>query len=340
MTAEVRLAVDVMSGDHGLRSSIPAAVRAVDADPELSLTLVGDQALITAALGRTHNSRLSLLPASATVAMDASPLDVLRDSSDNPLRIGLDAVAAGSAAGMVSAGNTGALMVLARQALGMLPGFSRPALCSALPVSNGHSYMLDLGANVDCRAAQLHEFARLGIALVSALHADATPAVALLSNGHEATKGNDQIRLCYQYLQDDPEVNFIGSIEANELLSGNAAVVVCDGMLGNIALKAMEGTAAHAARRLESQLGSSLAARLAAKLLTGPLASWRTTIDPASYSGAFMLGLNGVVVKSHGHSDGDSFANAIAQTALCVRNKMVPTLQQHFKVDAAETRLF
>ena len=123
------------------------------------------------------------------------------------------------------------------------------------------------------------------------------------------------------------------------MLNGKAAVVVCDGMMGNIALKAMEGAAAHAAQRLQVDLGSSLAARLAARTLTAALASWRRSIDPASYSGAFMLGLNGVVVKSHGHSDDNSFTNAIAQAAMCVRNNMVPTLQQHFKTDVAETRL-
>lgn len=339
MTAAVRLAVDVMSGDHGLRSSIPAALRAVAADPQLSLSLVGDEAAISAALGRDPGPQLCITPAAGIVAMDASPVDVLRDSSDNSLRIGIAAVAEGAAAGMVSAGNTGALMVLARQAVGMLPGFSRPALCSALPVVNGYSYMLDLGANVDCRASQLHEFARLGAALVTALHADPAPRVALLSNGHEPGKGNEQIRLCHEYLQQDQRLNFIGNIEAGELLAGNAAVVVCDGMLGNVALKAMEGTAAHATERLQAQLTASLSARMAARLAARALSRWRKYVAPASYSGAFLLGLNGVVVKSHGHSDADSFANAIAQAALCVRNNMVPTLAQHFKLEQPETRL-
>jgi glycerol-3-phosphate acyltransferase PlsX len=338
LTAEVRLAVDVMSGDHGLRSAIPAAVRALAADPQLSLILVGEQAAISAALGRYSSPRLSITPASTTVAMDASPVDVLRDTSDNSLRLAIAAVANGAAAGMVSAGNTGALMVLARQGLGMLPGFNRPALCSALPVAAGYSYMLDLGANVDCRAGQLHEFARLGAALVAALHADSAAPVALLSNGHESGKGNEQIRLCYQRLQEDQQLNFIGNIEASELLDGKAAVVVCDGMLGNVALKAMEGAAAHAAQRLQSKLSASVLARLLRRLLTKLLVNWRKSIDPASYSGAFLLGLNGVVVKSHGHSDADSFANAIAQAAQCVRNNMVPTLEQHFKLQLPETR--
>ena len=329
MSAQVDLAVDLMSGDRGLSVSLPASLQALRNDPCLRLRLVGDEHAINNAIGSDLPAQASIVHAPDIVPMDARPAVVLRQANDSSMRRALELLAAGQVQGVVSAGNTGALMALARQRVTMLSGFSRPAFCSALPLPFGICYLLDLGANVDCSASQLHEFAAMGSALVSALHGVDSPRVALLSNGKEAAKGNEQIQQARVLLEADQDLNFVGFVEGDDLFANLAEVIVCDGLLGNVALKSMEGTARLLASRLNASYARSPWRRLLAMLCTGVLRELRNEMNPELHNGAFLLGLQGVVVKSHGASSVDSFSAALQQAADCVKHAMVQHMARH-----------
>jgi phosphate acyltransferase len=296
-----------MSGDHGLRSSIPASLKFLQEHPALHLHLIGDQASLSESFSAVDPQSFSFVHSTDVIPMDASVREVLRArESSSSMQLALDLVAAGECQGIISAGNTGALMALAMRTLGMRDGYSRPALCAAVPTLQNPCFMLDLGANVDCQAEQLLEFALLGHDLATGLSArgesGAGPRVALLSNGSEPGKGNEQTRRAYELMQEHPEFNFIGNIEASEIQQGAADVLVCDGFTGNIALKAMEGTG----RYLRQILGSKQPAL-------------DSIMNPQRYNGALMLGLNGVVVKSHGGADSDGFYAALIQALQCTQ---------------------
>ena len=239
------------------------------------------------------------------------------------------AKAAGEVDGVVSAGPTAALMALGRRRISMLPGFSRPALCSAMPVEQGFSYMLDLGANVDADTESLHEFARLGIALIAALEDVREPRVALLSNGSEPGKGNLAIRDAAKRFEADPGINYIGYIEGDSLYCGDADLIVCDGLLGNVALKTAEGTATFAAKLINRSFGRHWWLKLVAAAAAPTLRELQAALSAERHGGAFLLGLRGVVVKSHGSAGEDGFRAALDQAARCVENDMVPRLAQH-----------
>lgn len=311
MSTKVHLAVDAMSGDHGLLSSIPASLKALRNFPGLHLHLVGNRTEIQQALDADGEHRLTIEHSDSVIPMAANVRTVLRSKPlGSSIQKSLDLLKQGTVSGVVSAGNTAALLTLAKRSLGMRPGFSRPALCSAVPTTSGECHMLDLGANVDCRPARLLEFAMMGTALVHALRPQAGARVALLSNGTEASKGNRQVRRARKLLESSPYINFCGFIEADQIQHGQADVVVCDGFAGNIALKAMEGTGRYLRSQLQSlQAGSGASS---AKLLR-----W---MNPNRYNGAFLLGLNGVVVKSHGGSDAEGFLTAILQALQCTNN--------------------
>ena len=300
-----------MSGDHGLRSSVPASLKALRDFPGLHLHLVGNRAEIQQALDADGDQRLTIEHSESVIPMAANVRTVLRSKPlGSSMARSLDLLKQGVVSGVVSAGNTAALMTLAKRSVGMRPGFSRPALCSAVPTTTGECHMLDLGANVDSRPARLLEFAMMGTALARTLRPQARARVALLSNGSEASKGNRQVRRARKLLESSPHINFCGFIEADQIQQGQADVVVCDGFAGNIALKAMEGTGRYLREQLQSlQAGSGVSS---AKLLR-----W---MNPNRYNGAFLLGLNGVVVKSHGGSDAEGFLIAIRQALQCMKN--------------------
>ncbi|MEH6589654.1 MAG: phosphate acyltransferase PlsX [Halioglobus sp.] len=323
----VHLAVDMMSGDSGLRITIPAVFQALQDFPRITLHLTGDSSAIEKAVTAwpdVFHARVNIIHAPDCLAGDVNPATVLKKDHDSSASAALKLVSDGVASAVISAGNAGALMILARKIIGVLQDNNRPALCSQFPTETGFSLLLDLGANVDCSAEQLQYFAVLGSALHSALYAGAQAKVGLLSNGVEATKGNAVVRRAAQYFSDAPDIDYRGYIEANQLHRGEVDVVVVDGFVGNIALKAIEGTAEIASNELKRLVdASSLNGDLAQEILQ----KFALAMDPELHNGAFLLGLSGVVVKAHGDSSVEGFVSSIAQALLCEELSMTAKMK-------------
>ena len=320
-----------MSGDFGLRITVPAALKALQSFPNIFLHLVGDESSLKNALStwpESERSRVTTLHAPDDLKMGHQPSDVLKNLDSSPIRIALEALARQQVVAVVSAGNAGALMILARKLVGMLEDAGRPAFCSAFPTRNGVSLMLDLGANVDCPAEQLCSFAVLGSALFSSLYSQPSPRVALLSNGVEAGKGNLQSRRAAALIEGNPQLNYSGYIEANTLHEGNADVVVSDGFSGNIALKAIEGTAELAAENLAKLLHDQTDVRISAAAQEQLLTEFSNAMDPELHNGAFLLGLAGIVVKAHGNSSIDGFVASIGQALQCEEHRMIAKIKE------------
>ena len=303
-----------MSGDHGLKSSVAAALLALQSHPRLALTLVGDEASVTQVLiaqGERVNARLNIHHTTEVVGMHEAPSKVLRGKKDSSLRVAINLVKEGKAHGAVSAGNTGALMATAKFVLKTLPGIERPAICAAMPAMRGRPYMLDLGANAECSSQQLLQFAVMGSALATAMQNIARPRVALLNIGEEEMKGNDAVQSAAALLQQSA-LNYTGFIEGDGIFRGEADVVVSDGFIGNIALKSAEGAAKLMRDFMKEEFLRSPFTKTAGLIARPVLTRVAARIDPRNYNGASLLGLNAVVIKSHGSADAQSFANAIA----------------------------
>lgn len=320
-----------MSGDFGLRITVPAALKALQASPNTSLQLFGDKTSLQNAIAawpKNAQSRATVVHAPDSVKMGDKPSHVLKNSDASPMRTALGALARGEVAAVVSAGNAGALMILARKLVGMLEHANRPAFCSVFPTRHSQSLVLDLGANVDCTAQQLCSFAVLGSALFGALYASSSPRVALLSNGVEIGKGNLQSRRAAALIELNPRLNYIGYVEANTLHEGIADVVVADGFYGNIALKAIEGTAELAAQSLAKLMLRQTDMPISGAAQEKLLADFSSVMDPALHNGAFLLGLAGIVVKAHGNSSVDGFAAAIEQALECKEHRMIAKISE------------
>ncbi|WP_052378652.1 phosphate acyltransferase PlsX [Polycyclovorans algicola] len=311
----LRIAVDVMGGDVGVSATIPAVALALQADADVHMVLVGNPEVIEPLLVRvpaTLRERISLHAASEVVGMDELPSKALRLKKDSSMRVALDLVKSGQAQAMVSAGNTGALMATAKFVLKTLPKIDRPAIVTALPSmrSTGHVHLLDLGANAECTAEQLVQFAVMGAAMVSALEGITQPRVALLNIGSEEIKGNDVIRAAAQQLQAMP-INYVGYVEGDGIFHADVDVVVADGFVGNVALKTGEGVAKLITALMKEAFLRNTFTKLGALLVKPILARFVQRIDPRMHNGASLLGLRGVVIKSHGSADEVAFANAL-----------------------------
>jgi glycerol-3-phosphate acyltransferase PlsX len=313
MAAPATLAVDAMSGDHGYRIAVDASLLALQENSSLRLILVGDDTVLRRAL-TTHKhvdmARIEIQHASEIVAMDEPPSKALRGKKDSSMRVAINLVKEGRAQAAVSAGNTGALMAIARFVLKTLPGIDRPAIISPLPTIGGFTHVLDLGANADCSAQQLYQFAVMGSALVTAMHGIQRPRVALLNIGEEEIKGNDTIKLAAALLASSP-LNYVGYIEGDGIFLHPADVVVCDGFVGNVALKAGEGVAKLVTHFMREEFMRNARTKLVGLVARSVLHSLAKRMDPRRYNGASFLGLQGTVVKSHGSADALAFANAI-----------------------------
>lgn len=314
-----------MSGDKCPRLRIRAAVRALETFSDLHLILVGDQSLITAPLA--NHPRVTLVHAEKTIAMDEKPSVALRTREDSSMWLALDQLACGLAAACVSAGNTGALMAMGRYALKTFPGIDRPAIAATIPCVGGSVQLLDVGANVDCPAEHLYQFAIMGSRLVTTM-AGIVPRIGLLNIGTEGNKGNEQVRRADGLLKSDKRLDYIGFVEGHDLFAGRADVIVCDGFVGNIALKTGEGVASLIRSRLVQAFEQSLWRRFLALLIAPVLRSLYRDIDPVCYNGASFLGLQGIVVKSHGHSDEEGFFRAICEAVREVDNDIPGRLAQ------------
>jgi len=313
MSTGVTIALDAMGGDFGPDVVVPAALRALEEHGDLNVILVGDEAVLRNVLQRrkaaTHG-RVRIHHASQKVEMDETPSHALRNKKDSSMRVAIDLVKDGVAGACVSAGNTGALMATARFVLKMLPGIDRPAICTALPTMTSHTWMLDLGANIDCHAEHLLQFALMGSVLAGAVDNNPQPRIGLLNIGEEEIKGNEQVKEAARLLAQSP-LNYSGYAEGDDIYKGNFDVIVCDGFVGNISLKSSEGVARMIAHFIRQEFTRNLLTKLAAMIAMPVLKSFREKIDPRRYNGASLLGLKGIVIKSHGSADVLSYANAI-----------------------------
>ena len=336
---DITVAVDCMGGDHGPHVTVPAALNFLRSSADVDVVLVGLRDAVEAELkarGARPNPRLRVHHASEVVLMDESPASALRNKKDSSMRVAVDLVKSGEAHACVSAGNTGALMAVSRFVLKMLPGIDRPAIIAALPSIRGSTYVLDLGANVDCAPEHLLQFAIMGATLVAAVEHKDRPSVGLLNIGEENIKGNEVVKRAAELLRGS-DLNFIGNIEGDGIYKGEADVVVCDGFVGNVMLKASEGIVQMVRSYIREEFMRSILTRLVGAIVMPVLHAFRRRLDPRRFNGATLLGLRGIVVKSHGSADVFGFARAIERAVEEVRNDVLHRLIQRFgEVERAE----
>ena len=322
-----------MGGDHGPDVVIPAAIRAVNKHPNINLILVGDEKTLTAKLKEYHvqnDSRFIIHHASQQVEMDESPALALRGKKDSSMRVAIDLVKTGSASACVSAGNTGALMATAKFVLKMLPGIERPAIVSALPTMKGHTYVLDLGGNVDSSAKQLVQFAIMGSVLAESIEGRKNPTIGLLNIGSEEMKGNERVKEA-AILLSKTDLNYHGFVEGDGMYRGEVDVVVCDGFVGNIALKSSEGVVHMMRHYLRQSFSQNIFTKLVGLLASPILKKFRDDLDPRSYNGANFIGLQGIVIKSHGGADEVGFANGINIAVIEAEQDVPRNISQHLE---------
>lgn len=315
-----------MGGDFGPRLTVPSAVSSLLHNPQLRLQLYGDDSLVAPVLSPlltgssdAWRNRLEVIHCPQIVTMDEKPAQALRRKRDSSMWHALRAVAEGRADAAISAGNTGALMAMGMSLLGKLPGIDRPAICTAMPTPQGRAYLLDMGANIDCDADHLVQFAHMASAMVEVVDAIAEPRVALLNVGHEEDKGDAVVREAAVRLAADPHINYLGFVEGDGIFSGTMDIIVCDGFVGNVALKSSEGVARMISTMLKESLNASLAGKVGAFFARTALGRLKSRIDPSLYNGASLLGLNGVVIKSHGGATQAGFENALAVAIIAAR---------------------
>ncbi len=311
VTGATTIAVDCMGGDHGVSVTLPAVQAFLEAHPQAQAILVG---LPDALKGFSH-PRASIVPASEVVAMD-DPIEIaLRRKKDSSMRVAIEQVKAGAAQAVVSAGNTGALMAIARYVLKTLQGIDRPAIAVQMPNAKGRATtVLDMGANVDCTPEHLFEFAVMGSALVSVLNNDENPSVGLLNIGEEVIKGNEIIKKTGELLRSaakSGDMNFYGNVEGNDIFTGVADIVVCDGFVGNVALKTSEGLAGMIVGFMKAEFSRNIFTKIAAIIAYPVLKAFKSRLDHRRYNGAAFLGLRGLVFKSHGSADAYAFEQAL-----------------------------
>ena len=318
-----------MGGDHGASVVVPAAVDFVSSDADCKLILVGREEVMRQYLPNgVLPDRISLHPATQEVAMDELPSRALRGKKDSSMRVAIDLVKQGRADACVSAGNTGALMATARFVLKTLPHIDRPAIITALPAINGRTWVLDLGANVDSEAKHLYQFAVMGSELVSAVDGIARPTVGLLNVGQEEMKGNEQVKGAHAILSNS-ELNYLGYVEGDDIyLRDNLDIVVTDGFVGNVALKNTEGAAKMIKQFMTAEFKRNFLTKLQALIAMPVLRALGRRIDPRRYNGASLLGLRGIVVKSHGGADVFAFENAIAIAKKEVKADIAARIEQ------------
>ncbi|MFK8078718.1 MAG: phosphate acyltransferase PlsX [Granulosicoccus sp.] len=322
----LRVAIDAMSGDGGTVVAVDAARSILKKRTDVHLMLVGNIALLNECIGGDPlpQGRYTLVPAAEVVTMEDSAAVALRNKKKSSMRLAINMVKDGDADACVSAGNTGALMAISKFVLKTVVGIDRPAIASTIPAMNGHTHMLDLGANVDSSANNLYQFALMGSILAQAVDGIERPKVGLLNIGSEDLKGNEQVKGAAPLLAQS-SLNYTGFVEGNEIFTDKVDVVVCDGFVGNVALKTTEGVARLMSHYLKQEFKRSLLNKLIGLIALPVLRAFGSRVDPRRYNGASLLGLRGVVVKSHGSADAVAFANAI-DIALLEIGTNVPTM--------------
>ncbi len=327
----ITLAVDCMGGDHGIDSTLPACTAFLDKHPNAHLLLVG----LAEALGSYAHQRAQIVAASEVVTMDDALEVALRKKKDSSMRVAIEQVKAGAAHAAVSSGNTGALMAIARYLLKTLDGIDRPAIATQLPnIKGGSTTVLDLGANVDCQPEHLFQFAIMGSALFSVLNGNDNPSVGLLNIGEEVIKGNEIIKKTGELLRSAAktgDLNFYGNVEGNDIYTGLTDIVVCDGFVGNVALKASEGLAKMIGQFLKEEFSRSIFTKTAAIGAYSVLNAFKSRVDHRHYNGAALLGLRGLVFKSHGSADALAFEAALTRAHEAASHGLLAKLQSRIQ---------
>jgi phosphate acyltransferase len=334
----ITVALDAMGGDHGVGVTVPAALSALRDEPDLRLVLVGVQDSIVQELKRqraSESERLRIHHASEIVGMDEPPALALRGKKDSSMRVAINLVKEGQAQAAVSAGNTGALMATSRFVLKTFADIDRPAICTILPTVNGHVHALDLGANVDCTPEQLVQFAIMGSILVSELENKPRPRVGLLNVGEEDIKGNETVKKAHELLR-ATSLNYCGYVEGDQIYLGDLDVIVCDGFVGNVALKTSEGLAKMIAQFLRQEFKRNVFTMLAGLIAMPVLKAFRHRLDPRRYNGASLLGLTGTVIKSHGGADAFAMRHAILEACAEVRRQVPARIGQELQAMAQQ----
>jgi glycerol-3-phosphate acyltransferase PlsX len=331
---QVTIAVDAMGGDHGPPVTVAASLRFLEESPDARIVLVGNEAAIRESLDAARSAaaaRISVQPATEVVEMHEAPADALRRKKDSSMRVAINLVKDGVAQACVSAGNTGALMAISRFVLKTLPGIDRPAIASQLPTRQGVTTALDLGANVNCTPEQLLQFAVMGSALVAAVEGVERPSVGLLNIGEEDIKGNDVVKQTAELLRTSG-LNFHGNVEGTDIYKGTTNVIVCDGFVGNVALKTSEGLALMLADFLREEFTLNPLRKLLAVFALPVLNSFKRRVDPRRYNGATLIGLKGVVIKSHGSADALAFGYALRKAYAEVTRGVLERIEQRLAV--------
>ncbi|MBI4841562.1 MAG: phosphate acyltransferase PlsX [candidate division NC10 bacterium] len=328
-TDAVRVALDAMGGDQGPEVNVEGAVTAAR-EFGATVTLVGVEDELQRRLRQhdTRGLRLTVRHAPEVVEMGESPMAALRRKKHSSIRVGLELVKGGEADAFVSAGNTGAVMATALVVLGPLPGVERPAIAVVVPTLTGRAVLLDVGANVDCKARHLVQFAIMGNVYARDFLGLPRPRVGLLSIGEEESKGNELTREAFKELEDEASLNFIGNVEGRDVFNGTSDVSVCDGFAGNVALKISESVLETMFHLLREEIGKDLRGRAGSLLLLPAFRRFKRRVDPSEYGGAPLLGVNGVCVISHGRSTGKAIKNAIRAAGECVANKVISHIRE------------
>jgi glycerol-3-phosphate acyltransferase PlsX len=323
----MRIAIDVMGGDVGPEVIIAAALRSASEYPDLELELVGDRQLIERTIGerQADQSRILVCHAPQVVEMGEKPALALRHKRQSSMHFAIGKVKSREVDACVSSGNTGALMAIGRHLLKMLSGIDRPAIIKAMPSTRGRCYLLDLGANINCEVENLIQFAAMGSLMCGAVESISEPSVGLLNIGEEAIKGGEQINVAAGLLRDNDLLNFIGFVEGDAIYQSGADVIVCDGWVGNVALKTSEGLAKFVAHLIHEAFEQNVATRTAALIANPVLTRLRSKLEPEQYNGATLLGLRGIVVKSHGNTTEEGFHKAI-EVAIKEAEQDIPNL--------------
>jgi glycerol-3-phosphate acyltransferase PlsX len=334
------IALDAMGGDHGPSVTVPAAKMALNEISNIQLVLVGDQVRLGAEmekLGLSNETRIRIQHASEVVTMDEAAVLALKKKKDSSMRVAINLVKENKVQACVSAGNTGALMATSKYVLKTISGITRPAICTILPSMTGHTLMLDLGANLECTPENLHQFAIMGSVLAQSVDGMENPTVGLLNIGSEAIKGNESIKKASQLIASSG-LNYYGFVEGDDIYKGTVNVVVTDGFVGNVSLKTGEGLAALVNQILQREFKKNLITRIAAIIALPVLRNVAKTLDPRRYNGASLLGLNGIVVKSHGSADTSSFFNAIKIASMEVEKDVPQRISRVVESYLTQTR--
>ena len=323
---KIHIAIDVMGGDHGVAVIVPACLNIVNQNSRVKLYLVGDEKAISQAVSRSslnNKDQIEIVHASEVIEMDELPSHAMRNKKSSSMRLAINLVKEKKARACVSAGNTGALMAISRFVLKTMNGIDRPAIMSELPTRANRTRVMDLGANVDSCAEHLFQFAVMGSALIQAIDHIEKPRIGLLNIGVEEIKGNDQVKRTAHMLAECSLLNYVGYVEGDDFYSGEVDLIVCDGFVGNVALKASEGLAKLMQSQLRATFMRSWRNRLLGLIASPVINNFKEQMDPSRYNGASMLGLNGIVVKSHGSASTLAFESAIKQAIVQVENYAV-----------------